>query len=66
MLEDGLEADTPPVDRPSLNRFGPDGSILDSVITDNLDFAHGEFHLLVRFSVDQLFLGGSTPGSFFL
>ncbi len=48
------------------DRFGPDGSISDSVVTENLDFAHGDFHLLVRFSVDQLFLGDRTLGSFFL
>ncbi len=36
----------------STDRFGSDGSILDSVVTENLDFAHGEFHLIVRFSVD--------------
>ena len=34
------------------DRFGPDGSISDSVVTENLDFAHCELHLLVRFSID--------------
>ncbi len=65
-LNTRFKADTLPADHPSLDRFGPDGSIYDLVVTENLDFAHGEIHLLVRFSVDQPFLGGSTLGSFFL
>ncbi len=49
----------------STNRFGSDGSILLLVVTENLDFAYGEVHLLVRFSIDQPFLGGRAFGSFF-
>ena len=36
----------------STDRFGSDGSILLLVVTENLDFAYGEVHLLVRFSID--------------
>ena len=50
----------------STDRFGSDGSIRDLVVTENLNFAHGEVHLLVRFSIDQPVLGGNAFGSFFL
>lgn len=50
----------------STDRFGSDGSVFDSVVTENLNLSHGELNLLVRFSLDKAIFGGRTFCGFFL